>query len=469
MSMGRTLYQKLWDSHVVSEQSDGSTILYVDRHILQEVSTHQSFEMMRAANRKARRPGTNLAVPDHGVPTDDRSGPIRDPLAAAQVARLAENASYFGLPYIDLKDERQGIVHVVGPEQGFTIPGITLVCGDSHTSTHGAFGALAFGIGASECATVLATQCLVQHRARTMEVRVEGVLHDGVSAKDVALALISRIGIGGAVGYAIEYRGRVIEEMSMAARMTLCNMSIEAGARVGLIAPDETTFAYVRGRPYAPSGATFDRAVGYWKTLPTDPDAAFDKSLTIDASEIAPYVTWGTSPQDACPIGGRIPDPGTAPDAETGARWKRATDYMGLMPGAPLEGVAIDRVFIGSCTNGRIEDLRSAARVVAGRKVADTVRAMVVPGSTLVKKQAEAEGLDRIFLDAGFEWRESGCSMCVAMNADRLAPGERCASTSNRNFEGRQGRGGRTHLMSPAMAAAAAIAGHLVDVRKLEI
>lgn len=468
MTMGRTLYQKLWDSHVVSEQADGSTVLYIDRHILQEVSTHQSFEMMRSAGRKARRPGTNLAVPDHGVPTEDRNQPIRDPLAAAQVARLAENAAFFDLPHIDLRDSRQGIVHVVGPEQGFTIPGITLVCGDSHTSTHGAFGALAFGIGASECATVLATQCLVQHRAKTMEVRVEGVLPAGVSAKDIALALISRIGIGGAAGYAVEYRGNVIEEMSMAARMTLCNMSIEAGARVGLIAPDETTFDHVRGRPYAPTGAYFEKAVKYWKTLPTDPDAVFDKSLTIHASELTPFITWGTSPQDACPIGGRIPDPDEAPDAETRARWQRSIDYMGLTPGAFLEGLPIDRVFIGSCTNGRIEDLRSAAKVAAGRKVARTVRAMVVPGSTLVKQQAEAEGLDQIFRDAGFEWREAGCSMCVAMNADRLAPGERCASTSNRNFEGRQGRGGRTHLMSPAMAAAAAIAGHLTDIRKME-
>lgn len=468
MSNGLTLYQKLWNAHVVSEQADGSTVLYIDRHILQEVSTHQSFAMMRSAGRRARRPNTNLAVPDHGVPTEDRGGPIKDPLAAAQVARLAENAAFFGLPYIGLEDERQGIVHVVGPEQGLTIPGITLVCGDSHTSTHGAFGALAFGIGASECATVLATQCLVQHRARTMEVKIEGVLSDGVSAKDVALALISRIGIGGAAGYAVEYRGSAVEEMSMAARMTLCNMSIEAGARVGLIAPDETTFAYVKGRPRAPSGADFDKAVEYWKTLPTDPDAVFDKSVVLDASGIAPHVTWGTSPQDACPIDGRVPDPADAPDAETAARWRRAINYIGLTPGTLLEDVRVDRVFIGSCTNGRIEDLRSAARVVAGRKVADTVRAMVVPGSTAVKIQAEAEGLDRIFVDAGFEWREAGCSLCVAMNADRLAPGERCASTSNRNFEGRQGRDGRTHLMSSAMAAAAAVTGHITDVRKLE-
>ncbi len=468
MTSGRTLYQKLWDSHVVRDYGDGTALLYVDRHLLHECSTHQSFLMMREQGRVVRRPATQLAVPDHAVPTDQRGGEITEPLAAAQVARLAQNAADFNIPYIELTDERQGIVHVIGPEQGFTLPGIVLACGDSHTSTHGAFGALAFGIGASECATVMTTQCLVQARVKTMEVRIEGQLSDHVTAKDVALALIAKIGVGGAVGYAVEYRGPVIEAMSMAGRLTLCNMTIEAGARIGLVAPDETTYAYLKGRPHAPKGAQWEQALAYWRTLPSDADAVYDKTVVLSADEIAPHVTWGTSPQDALPVTANVPTPEMAATPEQAAQWRRALEYMGLEPGMALQEVKVDRVFIGSCTNGRLEDLRAAAQVALGRRVAPSVRAMVVPGSTLVKMQAEAEGLDRIFRDAGFEWRESGCSMCVAMNNDRLEPGERCASTSNRNFEGRQGRGGRTHLKSPAMAAAAAISGHLVDVRTLE-
>ncbi|MES2496393.1 MAG: 3-isopropylmalate dehydratase large subunit [Pseudomonadota bacterium] len=462
----RTLYDKLWDAHVVADMGDGSTLLYVDRHLLQEVSTHQSFAALRDRHRPVRRPASNLAVPDHAVPTHGRSEALTG-LAAAQVARLAENARDFGLPHIALDDPRQGIVHVIGPEQGFTLPGITLACGDSHTSTHGAFGALAFGIGASDCATVLATQCIVQTRAKTMDVRIEGDLPAWVGAKDLALHLIGRFSAGFGTGYAVEYRGEAVSAMSMAARMTLCNMTIEAGARIGLVAPDETTFAWVEGRPYAPHGEAFAAAVEYWQTLPSDIDAVYDATLTVDVFDLAPQVTWGTNPQDAASIGGRVPDPDAAATDAARAQQRRALDYMGLTAGMALADIAIDRVFIGSCTNGRIEDLREAAKVVAGRRVASNIRALVVPGSTPVKHQAEAEGLDRIFRDAGFEWREAGCSMCVAMNEDRLAPGERCAATSNRNFEGRQGRGGRTHLMSPAMAAAAAVTGHLVDVRDI--
>lgn len=463
----RTLYEKLWDSHVVRDHGDGSALLYVDRHLLQETSTHQSFAALRASGRTARRRETHLAVPDHAVPTIDRGQPIADPLASAQVEALRVNARDFGLAHIDLTDDRQGIVHVIGPEQGFTLPGITLACGDSHTSTHGAFGALAFGIGASDCATVLATQCLVQRKAKTLEVRLEGSLTGWVGAKDVALALICRHGTGFAAGHAIEYRGPAVEAMSMAARMTLCNMSIEAGARIGMIAPDECTFAWLEGRPYAPSSTHWEQALAYWRTLPTDADAVFDRSITLDLSALAPQVTWGTSPQDALSIDGRVPHPDDAPSEGERLRWARNLSYMGLTPGMAMQDIAINRVFIGSCTNGRIEDLRDAAKVVTGRRVAPGIGAIVVPGSTAVRRQAESEGLDRIFLDAGFEWREAGCSMCVAMNADRLAPGERCASTSNRNFEGRQGRDGRTHLMSPAMAAASAIAGHLADVREI--
>ncbi|QYE33936.1 3-isopropylmalate dehydratase large subunit [Polymorphobacter sp. PAMC 29334] len=464
----RTLYAKLWDSHVVTDYGDGTALLYIDRHLLHEVSTHQAFAALRATGRVARRPEANLAVPDHAVPTEHRDRPMAG-LAGAQVARLAQNAADFHIPYIDLTDPRQGIVHVVGPELGFTLPGISLVCGDSHTSTHGAFGALAFGIGQTDCATVLATQCIVQARAATMVVRIDGMPSPWVGAKDIALALIGQFGAGYGIGHAVEYVGPAVSAMSMAARMTLCNMAIEAGARVGLVAPDTTTFAFLRGLLMAPAGAAFDAAEAYWRTLPTDAGARYDRELSFDISSLAPQVTWGTNPQDVVPVGGVVPDLADTPDDAACAHRQRSLDYMGLTAGAPMTGLPIDRVFIGSCTNGRIEDLRDAARVAAGRHVAPTTRALVVPGSMAVRRQAEAEGLDRIFLDAGFEWREAGCSMCVAMNDDRLAPGERCASTSNRNFEGRQGRGGRTHLMNPAMAAAAAIAGRLVDVRDLGV
>lgn len=461
-----TLYEKLWTSHIVTEFGDGTALLYIDRHLLHEVSTPQSFAALRESRRRARRPNANLAVPDHAVPTDGRTSRLSG-RAADQVEQLARNARDFALPHIPLDDARQGIVHVVGPELGFTLPGITLACGDSHTSTHGAFGALAFGIGATDCATVLATQCIIQKRARTMEVRVDGELPSWTTAKDIALALIGRYGAGLGTGHAVEYRGRAIEAMSMAARMTLCNMTIEAGARVGLVAPDETTFAYLEGRPMAPKGPAFAAAVDYWRSLPTDLRAAYDTTLSIDVTKLVPQVTWGTNPQDAAPITGHVPHPEIMTDEPARVRARQALEYMALEPGTALADVPIDKVFIGSCTNSRIEDLREAARVAEGRHVAANVRALVVPGSTGVRRQAESEGLDAIFRAAGFEWREAGCSMCVAMNADRLAPGERCASTSNRNFEGRQGRGGRTHLMSPAMAAAAAVTGHLVDVREL--
>jgi 3-isopropylmalate/(R)-2-methylmalate dehydratase large subunit len=465
----RTLYAKLWDSHVVRDLGDGAALLYVDRHLLHEVSTPQSFVGLRERGRSVHRRTTNLAVPDHAVPTRRGAGaPALSGAAAEQVRTLETNTRDFAIPMIDLADARQGIVHIVGPEQGFTLPGITLACGDSHTSTHGAFGALAFGIGASDCATVMAAQCLVQQRAATLEVRLEGLPARHVGAKDIALALIGRHGVGCATGHAVEYRGAAVSAMSMAARMTLCNMSIEAGARVGLIAPDDTTFAYLEGRPLAPGGALFAQAVDYWRTLPSDADAVYDRTITLDVAALAPQVTWGTSPQDALPIDARVPHPDDAATEAERAHRTRALEYMGLAAGTALADVPIDRVFIGSCTNGRIEDLREAAAVVRGGKVARGVGAMVVPGSMRVRAEAEAEGLDAIFRDAGFEWREAGCSMCVAMNGDQLAPGERCASTSNRNFEGRQGQGGRTHLMSPAMAAAAAIAGHLVDVRELE-
>ena len=461
-----TLYDKLWTSHVVQDMGDGAALLYVDRHLLQECSTPQSFVALRERGRTARRPAANLCVPDHAVPSTGRTAQLEG-LAAAQVRQLAINAADFHLPHIPLDDARQGIVHVIGPEQGFTLPGITLACGDSHTSTHGAFGALAFGIGASDCATVLATQCIVQTRAKTMAVEISGALPEWTSAKDIALALIGRHGAGYGIGHAVEYRGAAVSAMSMAARMTLCNMTIEGGARVGLVAPDETTFAWLEGRPYAPQGSQFAQAVDHWRSLPSDAAAAFDAVIALDASALAPHVTWGTNPQDAAAITDRVPDPDDAPTEAARAQRRRALDYMGLTAGTALADIAIDKVFIGSCTNARIEDLREAARVVAGRRVADRVTALVVPGSTTIKREAEAEGLDRIFTEAGFEWRESSCSMCVAMNGDSLAPGERCASTSNRNFEGRQGRGGRTHLMSPAMAAAAAVTGHLVDVREI--
>jgi 3-isopropylmalate/(R)-2-methylmalate dehydratase large subunit len=463
---GKTLYDKLWDDHVVADLGDGDALLYIDRQLVHEVSSPQAFRALRDDGRPMRRPDTHLAVADHAVPTRER-GAIGDPLARAQVAELVDNVAAFDIPYLPLDGAGQGIVHVVGPETGFTLPGITLVCGDSHTTTHGAFGALAFGIGASECGTVMAAQCLRQARARTMRVTLTGTLSPWVSAKDVALALIARIGALGAVGHAVEYAGPAVAAMTMAARMTLCNMTIEAGGRIGLVAPDDTTFAFLRDRPRAPRGTMWDAAVVHWRKLASDPDAPFDREVTLDLSEVAPHVTWGTAPDEAAAITASVPDPAHAASESARRHAEKALFYMNLLPGMPLEQIAIDRVFIGSCTNGRIEDLRAAAAVTKGRHVAPGVVAIVVPGSTATKAAAEAEGLDRIFIDAGFEWRHAGCSMCVAMNDDRLAPGERCASTSNRNFEGRQGPGGRTHLMSPAMAAAAGIAGHLIDVRRL--
>jgi len=462
----RTLFAKVWDAHVVHRLPEGPELVYVDLHLVHEVTSPQAFAGLRLAGRRVRRPELTVATVDHNVPTDDRTRPIADPLAARQIESLAVNAHEFGIELFDLASPHQGIVHVIGPELGLTQPGMLVVCGDSHTSTHGAFGALAFGIGTSEVEHVLATQCLVLARPKTMEVRVAGALGPGVTAKDLILALIGRLGTAGATGHVIEYTGEAIRSLSMEGRMTVCNMSIEAGARAGMIAPDETTFAYLADRPRAPQGAHFARALERWRTLPTDDGAAYDATVTLDAPGIAPQVTWGTNPGMVAEITGRVPDPAAFPtDAERRAA-ERALQYMNLQPGTPLEGLRIDRVFLGSCTNARIEDLRSAARVVRGRRVAAGVRALVVPGSQQVKAQAEAEGLDRVFRDAGFEWRNAGCSMCLGMNPDILASGERCAATSNRNFEGRQGRGGRTHLMSPAMAAAAGIAGHLVDVRR---
>ncbi len=469
MAVGRprTLFDKIWEGHLAHRQDDGTCLLYVDLHLVHEVTSPQAFEGLRQAGRKVRRPQATLAVADHNVPTTDRSRGIEEPESRNQVETLEKNCAEFGVPYFSMHDIRQGIVHIIGPEQGATQPGLVIVCGDSHTATHGAFGALAFGIGTSEVEHVLATQTLIQQPAKNMRITVAGDLPAGVTAKDLILAVIGKIGTAGGTGHVIEYAGEAIRDLSMEGRMTVCNMSIEAGARAGLIAPDETTFAYLKGRPMAPKAGAWEQALAYWKTLPSDPGAAYDKEVRLDAGEIAPQVTWGTSPQDVLPIDGRVPDP--AQVAEEGKRQAmlRSLDYMGLKPGTPLKDLKVDRVFIGSCTNGRIEDLRAAAKVAKGRKVAAGVQAMVVPGSGLVKHQAEEEGLDRIFREAGFEWREPGCSMCLAMNADKLEPGERCASTSNRNFEGRQGRGGRTHLMSPAMAAAAALAGHLADVREL--
>lgn len=467
MTKPRTLYDKLWDSHVVAEMPGGASLLYIDRQILHEVSSPQAFVAMREAGRRLRRPETHLAVADHAVPTRTRQGEIADPLARSQVAELEANVSEFGIPYAPLDGAEQGIVHVIGPETGFTLPGTTIVCGDSHTTTHGAFGALAFGIGASEQGTVMAAQVLPQTRARTMKVELAGQLGHGVDAKDVALALIARIGAHGAVGYAVEYTGSAVRAMSMAQRMTLCNMTIEAGSRIGLVAPDETTFAFLKGRRLAPAGTMWELAVNAWRALPADDGAVYDKVVTLDLDEIAPQVSWGTSPNQTLPISAAVPDPSTIADPIERRETEKALSYMGLAPGQNLTDIAIDHVFIGSCTNGRIEDLRSAAAIAQGRKVAQGVKAIVVPGSAATRAQAEAEGLDRVFLDAGFEWRFAGCSMCVAMNDDRLAAGQRCASTSNRNFEGRQGPGGRTHLVSPAMAAAAAISGHLIDARKL--
>lgn len=462
---GKTLFEKIWDAHVVREEPDGTTLLYIDRHLVHEVTSPQAFEGLVLARRRPRRPGATLAVPDHNVPTTDRRLGIADPVSAKQIETLEENCREFGIPIFTMNDPRQGIVHVIGPEQGFTLPGMTIVCGDSHTSTHGAFGALAFGIGTSEVEHVLATQCLLQKRPKTMEVRVEGALSRHCSAKDIILAIIGKIGTAGGTGYVIEYTGSAIRALSMEGRMTLCNMSIEGGARAGVVAPDNQTFLYLKDRPLAPKGEQFDRAVRAWKELVTDSDARFDQRVDLRADRIAPQITWGTSPGMVTGVDGTIPDPGEAPDENARRSMARALEYMGLKAGTPMSEIRIDRVFIGSCTNSRIEDLRLAAQYAKGKKVARTVRAMVVPGSGPVKQQAEQEGLDRIFREAGFEWREPGCSMCLAMNADVLEPGERCASTSNRNFEGRQGAGGRTHLVSPAMAVAAAVEGHFVDIR----
>ncbi len=464
----RTLFEKIWDAHVVHRQDDGTCVIYIDRHLVHEVTSPQAFEGLRMAGRPVRRPDATIAVADHNTPTTPISEGGMDEESRVQVETLAKNVAEFGVPYFDMDDPRRGIVHVMGPEQGFTLPGMTIVCGDSHTSTHGAFGALAFGIGTSEVEHVLATQTLIQKPAKNMRVSVEGSLPLGVTPKDVILAIIARLGTAGGTGYVIEYAGRAIREMTMEGRMTVCNMSIEAGARAGLIAPDDTTFKYLEGRPHAPKGGAWELALSQWRRLPTDKAATFDAQIDLLAGDIPPMVTWGTSPEDALPITDVVPDPANAPDDNRRETWARSLAYMGLTPGMRLVDVPIDRVFIGSCTNGRIEDLRAAAAIARGRRVAPGVSAMVVPGSGLVKQEAEKEGLDKIFLEAGFEWRIQGCSMCLAMNADRLEPGQRCASTSNRNFEGRQGRGGRTHLVSPAMAAAAAIRGTLADVRDFQ-
>ena len=468
---GRTLYDKLWDAHLAAEREDGSALLYIDRHLLHEVTSPQAFEGLRLAGRSPWRIDANLATPDHNVPTTDRAAGIdgiTDPISRIQVETLDANCDEFGILEFRMRDPRQGIVHVVGPEQGATLPGMTVVCGDSHTSTHGAFAALAHGIGTSEVEHVLATQCLAAKKAKNFRVWVNGTLGEGVTAKDLALAIIGAMGTAGGTGYTLEYAGPAIRALSMEGRMTLCNMAIEAGARAGLVAFDEVTAAYVEGRPYAPAGALWDQALEAWSDLVSDPDASFDRELVLDASVLEPQVSWGTSPDMVAPITGRVPDPAQCDDPVRAESWAGALRYMDLAAGQALTSIALDRVFIGSCTNSRIEDLRSAAAVARGRRVASTIKqALVVPGSGLVKRQAEEEGLDEIFRAAGFEWRDPGCSMCLAMNADRLGPGEHCASTSNRNFEGRQGHGGRTHLVSPAMAAAAAISGHFTDVRIL--
>ncbi len=462
----RTLFDKIWDSHIVERTPDGTCLLYIDRHLVHEVTSPQAFEGLRMAHRPVRRPDLTIAVADHNVPTSDRSQGIAEPESRLQVETLEKNVADFGVPYFPVSDARQGIVHIIGPEQGLSLPGMTIVCGDSHTSTHGAMGALAFGIGTSEVEHVLATQTLLQKPAKNFFIDVTGSLPPGITAKDVILKIIGVIGTGGGTGYVIEYGGEVIRGLDMAGRMTVCNMSIEAGARAGMVAPDQTTFDYIKGRPHAPKGEAWDRALAWWRSLPSDAGAHYDKVVTINAADIAPMVTWGTSPEDVTTIEGRIPDPAAEADEARRAQLQRKIDYMGLAPGQKVSDLKVDVVFVGSCTNGRIEDLRAAAAVARGHKVADGVRAMVVPGSGLVKKQAEEEGLDRIFAEAGFEWREAGCSMCLGMNPDQLTAGQRCASTSNRNFEGRQGPGGRTHLVSPAMAAAAAIKGRLFDVRE---
>ncbi|WP_297326947.1 3-isopropylmalate dehydratase large subunit [uncultured Bartonella sp.] len=466
MSAPRTLYDKIFEDHIVDRQEDGTCLLYIDRHLVHEVTSPQAFEGLRLAHRSVRHPEKTLAVVDHNIPTSpDRAKGIKNEQSRIQVEALAKNTNEFGIEYFNQNDKRQGIVHIIGPEQGFTLPGMTIVCGDSHTSTHGAFGALAHGIGTSEVEHVLATQTLIQKKSKNMLVEVNGRLAQGVTAKDLVLAIIGKIGTAGGTGHVIEFAGEAIRNLSMEGRMTVCNMSIEAGARAGMIAPDETTFEYIMRRPRAPKGEMLEKAIAYWKTLKSDEGAHYDTVVTLDANELVPSVTWGSSPEDVVPVTGVVPDPDKISDETKRASKKRALEYMGLSAGTKITDIKIDRVFIGSCTNGRIEDMRAAASMIKGKKVAPTVSAMVVPGSGLVKAQAEEEGLDKIFKDAGFDWREPGCSMCLAMNDDRLEPGERCASTSNRNFESRQGYKGRTHLVSPAMAAAAAIAGHFVDVR----
>jgi 3-isopropylmalate/(R)-2-methylmalate dehydratase large subunit len=466
--MPQTLYDKIWNEHVVHQQEDGTTLLYVDRHLIHEVTSPQAFEGLRLSKRKVRRPNLTLAVADHNVPTGDRSKGIEDMESKIQVEELEKNCKQFGIKFFDMKDKRQGIVHVIGPEQGFTQPGTVIVCGDSHTATHGAFGALAFGIGTSEVEHVLATQTLMQKKSKNFCVKVSGKLPTGVTSKDVILQTIGKIGTAGGTGSVIEYTGSVIESLDIEERMTICNMSIEAGARAGLISPDEKTFKYLKDKPMSPKGSNWDKALEYWSKLKSDSSAKFDKEVEIKGDEITPLVTWGTSPQDVVSVTGNVPDPEKEKDEDKKDSMKRSLNYMGLKPNTKITDIKIDKVFIGSCTNGRISDLREAAKIINGKKIASNINAMVVPGSGLVKQQAEQEGIDKIFKKAGFEWREPGCSMCLAMNADKLNPKERCASTSNRNFMGRQGRGGRTHLVSPAMAAAAAIDGHLTDVRRFQ-
>lgn len=463
----RTLFDKLWDSHVVEKLPNGTSVLYIDRHLVHEVTSPQAFEGLRMSHRRLRHPEATLAVIDHNVPTTDRDQPIAEEQSRQQIEALQRNVKEFDVPFIPLLSDKQGIVHVVGPEQGVSLPGMTIVCGDSHTSTHGALGALAFGIGTSEVEHVMATQTLLQKPAKNLKIEIEGTPKVGITAKDIILAVIGKIGTAGGTGHVIEFTGSVVRNMDMAGRMTLCNMAIEAGARAGLVAPDEITFEYIKGRPFAPKDKDFEQAVAYWRTLATDEGAHYDRVVQININDLEPMITWGNSPEDVIPITGKVPDPAEIVDESQRKRKQRMLEYMGLKPGQPIKGVKIDAIFIGSCTNSRIEDLRIAAQIAKGRKVADHVWALVVPGSGLIKKQAEAEGLDKIFKEAGFEWREAGCSMCLAMNPDRLQPGQRCASTSNRNFEGRQGPDSRTHLVSPAMAAAAAIKGELTDVREM--
>jgi 3-isopropylmalate/(R)-2-methylmalate dehydratase large subunit len=465
----RTVFEKIWESHVVHEEPSRPSLIWIDRHLIHEVTSPQAFEGLRLAGRRVRRPDLTFATVDHNVPTTDRSLPIQDQISKKQIEVLGKNCREFGITYFDLKSPHQGIVHIIGPELGLAVPGTTIVCGDSHTSTHGAFGALALGIGASEVEHVLATQCLWLEKPKTLEIRVEGTRPRGVTAKDVILSIIGKIGTAGGIGYVVEYRGEAIAALSMEERMTICNMSVEGGARAGLISPDETTFQYIQGRRYAPKGEAFEKAKDHWRHLATDPSAEFDSSVHLHAGKMTPQVTWGTTPAMVTDVTGHVPNPEDFEDADMRKAVSRALEYMALEPGTPIQSIKLDRVFVGSCTNSRLEDLVAASKVVKGRKVAPGLRALVVPGSQVVKYQAEKQGLDRIFEEAGFEWRESGCSMCLGMNPDILAPGERCASTSNRNFEGRQGRGGRTHLVSPIMAAAAAVTGHFVDIRDWDI